>query len=84
MLSRDRVGLDAAMTQSIVNRIGELYGKPSATVDDVDELVELMRHDKKNDSRGINFTLLPQVGEVIVNQIADPEEIKSILVAYLK
>ncbi len=84
ILSRDRVGLDPAATQSIVNRIGELYGKPSATLSDVDELVELMRHDKKNDSRGINFTLLPKVGEVIVNQIAEPEEIKSILSSYLK
>lgn len=39
---------------------------------------------RKTIKRGINFTLLPQVGEVIVNQIAEPEEIKSILVAYLK
>ena len=42
-----------------------------------------MRHDKKNDSRGINFTLLPKVGEVIVNQIAGPDEIKGILRTYL-
>ncbi|MGN0028884.1 MAG: 3-dehydroquinate synthase family protein [Marinilabiliaceae bacterium] len=82
-LSASRAGLPADKAAAIAKRIGELYGKPKASPADADELVELMRHDKKNDTTGINFTLLPKVGEVIVNQIATPEEIKQILNAYL-
>ena len=37
-----------------------------------------MRHDKKNGTDGINFTLLPKVGEVVVNQIGSPEEIEEV------
>lgn len=82
-LSAKRTGLPADKAAAIAKRIGELYGKPKASPADADELVELMRHDKKNDTTGINFTLLPKVGEVIVNQIATPEEIKQILDEYL-
>lgn len=82
-LSCQKAGLDHAKADKIIDRIGALYGKPAAEESDSDELVELMRHDKKNDSRGINFTLLPKVGEVIVNQIAGPDEIKGILRTYL-
>lgn len=78
-----RAGLAPERAEAIEKRIEELYGKPDATMADADELVELMRHDKKNDSKGINFTLLPKVGEVIVNQIATPDEIKQILANYL-
>lgn len=83
-LSVSKAGLAPVRGAAIIKRIDELYGTPNATMADADELVELMRHDKKNDGKGINFTLLPKVGEVIVNQIAAPEEIKSILASYLK
>lgn len=82
-LSEKRTGLPASRADAIVRRVEQLYGKPQATRADEDELVELMRHDKKNDASGINFTLLPRVGEVIVNQIASPDEIKGILDSYL-
>lgn len=82
-LSAKRAGLPAERAEAIIKRIGELYGRPKASLADADELVELMKHDKKNDSKGINFTLLPKVGEVIVNQIATPGEIKQILGSYL-
>jgi len=38
-----------------------------------------MRHDKKNDSNGINFTLLKALGEVEINQTAAKEEIEEAL-----
>lgn len=39
------------------------------------ELLELMKHDKKNENKEINFTLLTDVGEVAINQTATKEEI---------
>jgi 3-dehydroquinate synthase len=34
-----------------------------------------MTHDKKNDSKEINFTLLADVGEIRINQTATKDEI---------
>ena len=38
-----------------------------------------MRHDKKNTSGIINFTLLGNVGDIRINQTANEEEIKEAL-----
>lgn len=52
------------------------YGRFPFTCDDYAELVELMRHDKKNTSGVINFTLLGNVGDIRINQTATKEEIE--------
>ncbi len=79
LMSRDKVGLDAAEAQRIANKIFSIYGHVNIDASATDELIELMHHDKKNDAAGINFTLLPKIGEVQINQIGSPDEIKSIL-----
>lgn len=56
------------------------YGSPAITCDDYDELTELMRHDKKNDSSGqINFTLLASPGSPLLDRTADKTEIAAAL-----
>jgi 3-dehydroquinate synthase len=59
--------------RSTVSFIHEHYGRPSITCDDYPTLVELMRHDKKNMSGSINFTLLGDVGDIRINQTAERE-----------
>lgn len=83
LLSRDKMGLPANVAESLARRIAAVYGKPEIALDDADELLELMTHDKKNDGAGINFTLLPAVGSVEVNQVAAPAEIRKVLEEYL-
>lgn len=51
------------------------YGKYKFDSADYEKLFEYMTHDKKNDSKEINFTLLSGVGEVKINQIATKKEI---------
>ena len=46
------------------------------TCDDYPELLELMRHDKKNTAGTINFTLLGGIGDIRINQTATKEEIE--------
>jgi 3-dehydroquinate synthase len=41
-----------------------------------------MTHDKKNDSKDINFTLLSGIGEIHINQTADKELIYETLDFY--
>lgn len=83
LLSRDKAGLPASVADSLARRVCRLYGKPRVTMADAPELLELMRHDKKNDTCGINFTLLPSVGDVLVNQTATEGEIEAVLNQYL-
>ena len=55
--------------------VREHYGSYDCGCNDYNELLELMKHDKKNESKDINFTLLADVGEVVINQTATKEEI---------
>lgn len=66
------------MRQTVVF-IRENYGRLGITCKDYPELLELMTHDKKNSAGRINFTLLNNIGEVLINQTATDEEIKEAL-----
>lgn len=83
LLSRQLLGLDIATVDQINSYILSTYGKLSISQADFAPLVELMKHDKKNDTRGINFTLLPQIGEIAINQIATPPDIEKTLSEYI-
>lgn len=53
----------------------EHYGKFEFHCEQYEVLFELMTHDKKNDSKEINFTLLADIGDIRINQTATKEEI---------
>ena len=55
--------------------IKENYGTFEFHCEQYEILFELMTHDKKNDSKEINFTLLADVGDIHINQTATKEEI---------
>ncbi|NLI72702.1 MAG: 3-dehydroquinate synthase [Bacteroidales bacterium] len=55
--------------------VRENYGTYDCGCNDHDKLLKLMKHDKKNESKEINFTLLSDVGEIAINQTAKKEEI---------
>ncbi len=55
--------------------IKEYYGTFNFDCSDYELLYELMTHDKKNESKEINFTLLSDIGEIQINQSASKEEI---------
>ena len=51
------------------------YGTYNFSCNDYDTLFEYMTHDKKNESKEINFTLLSDIGEIQINQTASRDEI---------
>jgi 3-dehydroquinate synthase len=55
--------------------IKEYYETFNIDCGDYEALFELMTHDKKNDSKEINFTLLSNVGEIHIDQTATKDEI---------
>ena len=78
-LSCVKAGFPMDVMRQTVNFIRSNYKALPFDCDDYDELVELMTHDKKNMSGIINFTLLSDVGEIMINQSATTEEIKEAL-----
>ena len=50
--------------------------------DDYPQLLELMTHDKKNVAGVINFTLLGDIGNILINQAATKNEILEALDFY--
>ena len=61
--------------QQTVRFIRENYGNFAFTCDDYEHLYELMLHDKKNAGGQINFTLLSNVGEIVLNQHLSKEQV---------
>ncbi len=55
--------------------IKEYYGTFEFSCKEYEALFELMTHDKKNESKEINFTLLAAVGDIRINQTATKDEI---------
>jgi 3-dehydroquinate synthase len=78
-LSVVKAGFPSEQMRQTVNFIRDNYGRFDITCDDYDELIALMRHDKKNTAGIINFTLLDAIGEVLINQTATDEEIREAL-----
>ncbi len=84
LLSAEQMGLDKQRATAIGQKLLRMYGTYEMPEGSEATLLELMGHDKKNDGHGINFTLLPEVGRVEVNQIGSPTEISKILADFGK
>ena len=81
-LSAKKAGFPTDKLHQTVSYIRGHYGSLSFTCDDYDELLALMKHDKKNVAGTINFTLLGGIGDILINQTATTEEIKEALDFY--
>ena len=78
-LSHLKSGFPKDKLRKTVQFIKENYGTLHFTCDDYPELYEYMKHDKKNTSGVINFTLLSDIGEICINQTATQEEVYEVL-----
>ena len=74
-LSAEKIGLSAEALQEIISYFLQVYGHEPIPEDQFDYLLALMQQDKKNEDQRINFSLLPAIGAVKVNQTATPAEI---------
>lgn len=76
ILSHRRLGFPLDKLRRFASYVREHYGTFVITCDDYDYLCERMTHDKKNAaSDAINYTLLSDVGQVVINQTATRDEI---------
>jgi 3-dehydroquinate synthase len=66
-LSAKQCGLGADELNSISAWMISNYGKFEIQESDFEALYQLMTHDKKNEGKRINFTLIPEIGKVEIN-----------------
>jgi 3-dehydroquinate synthase len=84
-LSKILRGLSEKELEEICTFIFQIYGIYDIKQFDYQQLIALMRQDKKNEAASkINFSLLPQIGSVEVNCIASESEIEAALRFYIQ
>ena len=74
-MSARKAGFPTERLHQTTRFIRENYAQTEFTCNDYPTLLNLMRHDKKNTSGVINFTLLNNIGDIRINQTATDEEI---------
>lgn len=62
--------------------VKDYYGAFHITCDHYDQLLDLMRHDKKSHSGEINCTLLKECGNPIINNTVNEDDLKAALDIY--
>lgn len=81
-LSNKKCQLPSKNIDKINNWLLRVYGKFEIHESDYNRLFELMTHDKKNESGRINFTLIPEIGKIEINQNCKKELIFEALEYY--
>ena len=74
-MSARKAGFPTERLHQTARFIRENYSQTEFTCNDYPTLLNLMRHDKKNTSGVINFTLLHNIGDIRINQTATDDEI---------
>lgn len=67
-LSVEKCGFPREKASDISRWIISLYGKPQFEESDYERVFQLMHHDKKNEAGSINFTLLGNIGQFVINR----------------
>ena len=74
-LSHKKLNLSVADLQNITQLLINLYGHPIVPEKDFGLLLDLMQNDKKNEQDRINFSLIQPLGNCVINQYVDTEDI---------
>lgn len=82
-LSHKVCNLSATLLNELSEWLIAVYGKFNLKEEQFEALYQLMTHDKKNERDQINFTLIPAIGEVAINQNCNKEMILEAL-SYFK
>ena len=82
-LSTQICSLDQGFAEDFKEYIKGLYPKVNITKDDIPAIMALMAHDKKNTEKGINFSLLKNIGEVSIDHYIPSETIEKAILFYM-
>ena len=82
-LSHKKLGLPKRQLNEITGFIRKIYGTVQINKNIYENLHNLMLHDKKNESKKTNFTLLSDIGSVEINMLASKKDIFESLDYYM-
>ncbi|MCL3782363.1 3-dehydroquinate synthase [Prolixibacteraceae bacterium JC049] len=74
-LSCRKLNLKETIVKEVAVWLIDIYGKFEIDTDDFQPLYQLMTHDKKNEGKRINFTLIPEIGKFEIDINCGREEI---------
>ncbi len=83
-LSYKMCDLPMATVTELSDWLIDLYGKYVIQQESYVALYSLMTHDKKNEGTRVNFTLIPYIGEVAINQNCDKNLVFEALDYFIK
>ncbi|MFV8225910.1 3-dehydroquinate synthase [Christiangramia aquimixticola] len=83
-LSRELKSFPSEKFSEICDIITDIYGKVNFEPGEIEEIIELMRFDKKNERGNVNFVLLQDVGEAVIDVTVPNELINKAFTHYLK
>ena len=81
-LSVQLCGLDADFAPAFREYVKGLYGEMDVPREAIPQILDIMRHDKKNTGKGINFTLLEDIGRATIDHYADEDLIRRAILFY--
>jgi 3-dehydroquinate synthase len=81
-LSIKECGLSEDFVAVFKEYICGIYPVVDIKNEELDEIMEIMSHDKKNSSKGINFSLLKSIGDVSIDHYIPQEDIKNAILFY--
>jgi len=81
-LSQQLLELSQETINEITSFLLQIYGHHHIPTQEIPNLIEVMRKDKKNENNQINFSLIQPVGKIHINQTADTKLIEESIVFY--
>lgn len=72
-ISSEILGLAKNELEDITDKLLNIYPKIPIAQTDFEPIIELLKHDKKNENGNINFVLLEKVGQPKINCLVDNE-----------
>lgn len=83
-LSKELRNFPEDKLKAITTILIDLYGKLTFEHADINQIIELMKYDKKNDHGNVNFVLLEDIGKPVINCIVPNNLIFNAFDYYLK
>ncbi|WGK64405.1 3-dehydroquinate synthase [Croceiramulus getboli] len=75
-LSRKRSGLPEAQLHAITQTFLSYFEKETFLESDIDGIIELMKHDKKNERGQVRYVFLKEIGQAVIDQTASIDLVK--------
>jgi len=83
-LSHKSTGLSKIELKEIKRNFAQHYAPVKFSNSEIETILELLKHDKKNEHGNINFVLLNRIGNAVIDVKVSPEFLKESFLYYME